>query len=98
MILEVADIKVTTGRHAEFERAAHQGIRTVIARSKGFRGYQVRRSIESPERYLLLLEWDTLEDHIVGFRGSAAYAEWRAIVVDFFAQPPFVEHFTLSNP
>ena len=94
MILEVADIRVALGRQAEFERAAHRGIQTVIAKSKGFRGYQVRHSIESPERYLLLLEWDTLEDHTVGFRGSAAFSQWRSIVFDFFAQPPFVEHFT----
>lgn len=98
MILEVADIRIAPGRQAEFERAAHHGIQTAIAKSKGFRGYQVRHCIESPERYLLLLEWDTLEDHTVGFRGSPAYAQWRSIVVDFFAQPPFVEHFTVTNP
>ena len=98
MILEVADIRITPGRQAEFERAAHHGIQTVIARSKGFRGYQVRHSIESPERYLLLLEWDTLEDHTVAFRGSPAHTQWRSIVAEFFAQPPFVEHFTVTTP
>jgi heme-degrading monooxygenase HmoA len=98
MILEVADIRIAPGRQAEFVQAAHHGIQTVIVKSKGFRGYQVRHSIESPERYLLLLKWDTLEDHTVGFRGSAAYAQWRSIVVDFFAQPPFVEHFAVAQP
>ena len=98
MILEVADIRISPSRQAEFERAVHHGIQTVIAKSKGFRGYQVRHSIESPERYLLLLEWDTLEDHTVGFRGSPAYAQWRDIVVDFFTQAPFVEHFTVTTP
>jgi heme-degrading monooxygenase HmoA len=93
MILEVADIRIAPGRQAEFERAAHRGIATVVSKSKGFRGYQVRRSIESPERYLLLLEWDTVDDHTVGFRASDAYAQWRSIVVDFFVQPPFTEHF-----
>jgi heme-degrading monooxygenase HmoA len=94
MILEVADIRIAPGCQAAFERAAHHGIQTVIAASKGFRGYEVRHSIESPERYLLLIEWDTLEDHTVGFRGSAAHAQWRSIVAEFFAEPPFVEHFT----
>lgn len=98
MILEVADIRIVPGREAEFAEAAHRGIQTVIAKSKGFLGYQVRHSIESPQRYLLLLEWETLEDHTVGFRGSAAYAEWRSIVMDFFAAPPFVEHFKLERP
>ena len=96
MILEVADIRITPGRQADFARAAHRGIQTVIAKAKGFLGYQVRHSVETPDRYLLLLEWETLEDHTVGFRGSAAYAQWRSIVVDFFAAPPFVEHFTLA--
>lgn len=98
MILEVADIRIVPGRETDFEEAAHRGIQTVIAKSKGFLGYQVRHSIESPQRYLLLLEWETLEDHTVGFRGSAAYAEWRSIVTDFFAAPPFVEHFKLERP
>lgn len=94
MILEVADIRITPGNQAAFEQAAHRGIQSVIARSKGFLGYQVRHSIETPERYLLLLEWETLEDHTVGFRNSPAYAQWRSIVKDFFATPPHVEHFT----
>jgi heme-degrading monooxygenase HmoA/hemerythrin-like domain-containing protein len=93
MILEVADIRITPGREVEFERAAHHGIQTVIGKCKGFRGYQVRQSIESPERYLLLLEWDTVEDHTVGFRGSAAFTQWRNMVFEFFAKPPFTEHF-----
>jgi heme-degrading monooxygenase HmoA len=97
MILEVADIRIAPGRQAAFEEAAHRGIQTVIARSKGFRGYQVRQSIETPDRYLLLLEWETLEDHTVGFRGSPAHAEWRGIVAEFFAAPPFVEHFSVSR-
>lgn len=98
MILEVADIRIIPGQQVLFEQAARKGIQTVIAKSKGFRGYQVRHSIETSTRYLLLLEWDTLEDHTVGFRNSPAYAEWRAIVKDFFAEPPFVEHFTLEHP
>ena len=69
----------------------------MIAKSKGFLGYQIRRSIESPQRYLLLLEWETLEDHTVGFRGSAAYGEWRGMVAEFFAAPPAVEHFALDQ-
>jgi heme-degrading monooxygenase HmoA len=98
MILEIADIRITPGTQAEFEQAAHDGIQTVIAKSHGFRGYQVRHSIESPDRYVLLLEWETLEDHTVGFRNSEAYGQWRGMVSRFFAQPPFVEHFTTSSP
>ena len=95
MVLEVADIRIKPGQQEQFVKAAHLGLSTVIAKSKGFRGYQVHHSIESPDRYLLLLEWDTLEDHTVGFRSSPAMAEWRSIVSSFFAQAPFTEHFDL---
>ncbi|MEY8876019.1 MAG: antibiotic biosynthesis monooxygenase [Leptothrix sp. (in: b-proteobacteria)] len=95
MILEVADIRIQHGRQAEFDAAIQHGVETVIAKSKGFCGYKVNRSIETPERYLLQIFWATLENHTDDFRGSPAFAEWRAIVGPFFAQPPMVEHFSL---
>ena len=95
MILEHADIRIDPARAAEFEEAILRGASTVIAQAKGFRGYKVNRSIESPGRYLLMIYWDTLENHTVGFRGSDAFAQWRAIVGPFFAQPPVVEHLEL---
>jgi heme-degrading monooxygenase HmoA len=97
MILEIADIRVTAGRQAEFEKAARLGLDTVFPRARGFRGHQVRHSIESPERYVLLLAWDTLEDHTVAFRGSPLFHEWRGLVSAFFAQAPYVEHFELTG-
>ncbi len=95
MILEHCDIEIDPSKQQEFEVAILRGVETVIAQSQGFRGFKVNHSIESPARYLLLIYWDTLENHIVDFRGSAAFADWRAIVGPFFAKPPFVEHFTL---
>ena len=90
MILELADIKIHAGQQADFERALHRGIEVAIAKAKGFQRYELRQSIETPERYALLIHWDTLEDHTVGFRTSPAYTEWRAIVGSYFAQAPFV--------
>ena len=95
MILELADIRIHPGKQAEFDAAIKKGVETVIAHAKGFRGYKVNKGIESPERYVLMIFWDTLENHTVDFRGSAAFADWRAIVGPFFASPPAVEHFTL---
>jgi heme-degrading monooxygenase HmoA len=95
MILEVADITIPQSRNAEFDEAIVRGIQTVISQAQGFRGWKVNRGIESPERYLLMIFWDTLEDHTVHFRGGPLFAQWRAIVGPFFAQPPVVEHFTL---
>ena len=95
MILEVADIRIQAGRQAEFDAAIQRGLNTVISRAKGFKGWKVNKGVESPERYLLMIFWETLEDHTVAFRESPQFAEWRAIVGPFFAAPPVVEHFTL---
>jgi heme-degrading monooxygenase HmoA len=97
MILEVADIRIQPGRNAEFEAAVKRGVEGVIARAQGFRGWSVRHGIESPQRYLLLIEWATLEDHTVAFRGGPLFPEWRAIVGPFFAAPPAVEHYALVH-
>jgi quinol monooxygenase YgiN len=95
MILELADITITPGRQAEFDEAIRHGLATVIAQAKGCRGYEVRKGIESPERYLLMIRWETLENHTVDFRGGPLFTQWRAIVGPFFARPPVVEHFEL---
>ena len=95
MILEIADIRIHPGQQALFDEAIQRGLASVISHAKGFRGFKVNRGIESPERYVLMIFWDTLEDHTVGFRQGPLFAQWRAIVGPFFAQPPQVEHFTL---
>ena len=95
MILELADIRIKPGTQAEFDAAILRGLETVIAAAKGCRGFKVNRGIESPERYLLTIFWETLENHTVDFRQSPAFVQWRAIVGPYFAAPPVVEHFTL---
>jgi heme-degrading monooxygenase HmoA len=96
MILEIADIRIHPGQNAAFEQAIEQGIAQVISQAKGFEGFKVNKGIENPERYVLQIFWDTLEDHTVGFRQSPLFTEWRAIVGPFFAAPPVVEHFELA--
>lgn len=97
MILEIADIRITPGRQAEFESAIRHGAATVIAQAGGLRGWKINRGVENPERYVLQVFWETLEDHTVGFRQGPLFAQWRAIVGPFFAQPPQVEHFELVD-
>ena len=95
MILELADIRIPPGKQAEFDAAIQRGVETVISQAKGFRGYKVNKGVESPERDILMIYWDTLENHTVDFRGGPLFPQWRAIVGPFFAVPPTVEHFTL---
>lgn len=93
MILEIADIRIHPGQQAEFDAAIQRGVAEIIEKSKGFRGYKINKGIETPERYVLMIFWETLENHTVDFRQSSAFQEWRAIVGPFFAAPPHVEHF-----
>jgi len=95
MILEIADIRIAPGKQAEFDTAVQRGIETVASKAKGFRGYKVNRGVESPERYILMIYWETLENHTVDFRQGPLFPQWRAIVGPYFAAPPVVEHFTL---
>jgi len=85
MILEVADIRIAPGKNAEFDAAIQRGLETVISQAKGFLGYEVRKGVESPERYVLMIRWATLENHTVDFREGPLFPQWRAIVGPFFA-------------
>ena len=95
MILEVADIRIQPGRQSEFDEAIVRGLKEIISKAAGFRSWRVNKGVETPNRYLLMIEWETLEHHTVSFRQSAAFQEWRAIVGPFFAEPPLVEHFEM---
>lgn len=95
MILEIADIRIHPGQNAAFEEAIQHGLATVASRAKGFQGAKVNKGIESPERYVLQIFWETLENHTVDFRQGPLFVEWRSIVGPFFASPPNVEHFSL---
>jgi heme-degrading monooxygenase HmoA len=93
VITEHALLPVIAGREAEFERA-FASARPIITSMPGCLSLSLSRSIESPSTYLLLVEWENLHDHTVGFRQSPQYQEWRALLHDFYAPFPMVEHFT----
>ena len=95
MILEHADIRILVGKQREFDEAIQHGIATVISKATGYLGHKVVKGIESPERYVLMIYWDTLTNHTVDFRESPAFTEWRTIVGPYFAGAPQVEHFVL---
>jgi heme-degrading monooxygenase HmoA len=87
---------VKPGRESEFEAAFEQA-KAIIAGMPGFRSLRLARCIERPETYLLLVEWDRLEDHTEGFRSSAEYEQWRALLHHFYEPFPTVEHFEPVN-
>jgi heme-degrading monooxygenase HmoA len=91
MILERALITVKPGQ-AEAFKAAFAKARPHIEGSKGCRKAEMRQGIEHPDDFLLLVWWDTVENHMVDFRESPAFAEWRAILGPLFAAPPVVVH------
>ena len=95
MILEIADIRIAPGQQVAFEEAIARALTTVASQATGMMGWSVNKGVESPERYVLQIRWATLEDHTVGFREGPLFAQWRAIIGPFFAQPPQVEHFEL---
>jgi heme-degrading monooxygenase HmoA len=92
MIVELAQLTITAGREAEFEAVFPAAI-AVLASSQGYFSHELRRSVETPNRYVLRVEWATLEAHTVGFRGSPAFTQWRALIGPFFGAPSVVEHF-----
>jgi len=95
MILEAATIDIKPGTNKEFE-ASLEKAQFIISKSKGFIGHQFQKCIEQDNRYLLLIRWQTLEDHTKGFRESALFKEWRALIGPFFETPPQVQHYELK--
>jgi heme-degrading monooxygenase HmoA len=93
MIMEIAQIDVKPGMEAQFEAGVRQAA-PLFKRAKGCRGMALQRAHEKPQRYRLFVQWETLENHTVDFRGSPDFQEWRKLVGDCFASPPEVEHVT----
>ena len=92
MITEHALLEVIAGQEDAFVEAMNKA-KDLIAASPGFVSLRVERGVERPGCFLLLVEWERLEDHTEGFRGSAAYQEWRAALHHFYDPFPLVEHF-----
>lgn len=92
MILEHAVLDVVPGMQDAYEEAFDEA-RHIIASMPGFRSLRLERCLEVPTRYLFLVEWDSLEAHTVGFRGSPQYERWRALLYRLYDPFPAVEHY-----
>lgn len=94
MILEVAVLDVIPDQTMQFETNFKQA-QEIISSMPGYRKHQLQCCLENPNRYILLVEWETLEDHTVGFRQSEEYQEWRKLLHHFYSPFPTVEHYEL---
>ena len=92
MILEVALLDVIPNQEKEFEEAFEKA-QNIISQSPGYIEHELQQCIETPNRYVLLVRWKTLEDHTEGFRQSPEYLEWKALLHHFYNPFPTVEHF-----
>jgi len=96
MIMETALMEIVAGKELEFESAMEQA-KAVVAQANGFQVIHVHRGVEQPSTYLVAIGWDTVEDHMVGFRESELFTQWRGLIGPFFANPPEVTHWQLQE-
>ncbi len=92
MILEVAILHIKAGEAAAFEQAFGQA-QAIIASTPGYVSLQLQRCLEAADKYVLLVQWQTLEDHTIGFRQSPHYQEWKRLLHHFYDPFPVVEHY-----
>ena len=93
MVLEVALVDVVAGQEDAFAAAYREG-RPILAGTPGCRSVRMTRGVESASRFMLLVEWDSVEAHLENFRATDRFARWRALIGPHFAGPPLVEHYT----
>ena len=94
MILEVAILDVIPNQESDFESVFTEAS-SIIASIPGYISHQLQRCVEKQNRYMLLVRWEKLEDHTIGFRSSEGYQEWRKLLHHFYDPFPAVEHYEL---
>jgi len=94
MILEVAILDVKVGQEKQFE-SSFKKAQTIISGMTGYISHQLQKCIEKENRYILLVNWNTLEDHTVGFRESEPYKQWKELLHHYYSPFPEVEHYTM---
>jgi heme-degrading monooxygenase HmoA len=95
MILEVAILNVIPEKTADFE-ASFKTAQEIISTMKGWLGHQLQQCVEVPNRYILLVQWDKIEDHTTGFRESEDYLIWKKLLHHYYSPFPVVEHYFLK--
>ncbi len=95
MILELAILEIKEGQLSEFESNLEKA-QSVINQSEGYIGHEFQQCMEEPNKYILLIQWTSLEAHEEGFRKSELFKEWRGLIGSYFASAPTVQHYTMK--
>lgn len=96
MILEVAILQIKHGKSLEFEKSFEKASK-IISSMKGYIGHELQKCLEETDKYILLVRWETLHDHVVGFRESKEYQEWKSLLHHYYDPFPKVEHYEKVN-
>ncbi|RZM29242.1 MAG: antibiotic biosynthesis monooxygenase [Pedobacter sp.] len=94
MILEVAVLNIVRGKQPDFENSFKQAQR-IISSMKGYISHELQKCMENDHQYILLVKWETLEDHTIGFRNSEEYQDWKALLHHYYDPFPTVEHYRI---
>ena len=92
MVLEVAILELKQGSAKAFEKSFSKATK-IISSQKGYMSHELKKCMEQSDKYILLVQWETREDHEIGFRQSASYQEWKQILHHFYEPFPVVEHY-----
>ena len=93
MILEVAILNIKKGMSEEFENSFERA-KMIISSRKGYISHDLKKSIEKEDKFILLVQWETIEDHEIGFRKSEEYQQWKTLLHHFYEPFPKVEHYS----
>jgi len=97
MVLEIAFVEVAPEYHSDFEKAVKRAVSEVLSTAPGFIDFEMHKGIEQSNTYTFHIHWETLEHHTVGFREGDLFRKWRAIIGEYFAKPPMVEHWNIVS-
>jgi len=95
MVLELAIIEIKKGENAAFETNLEKA-QAFLQQSKGYISHEFQQCMEETNKYILLIRWESLEAHTIGFRKSELFKEWRALIGDYFAKTPDVQHYEIT--
>ena len=92
MVLEVAILELKSGKSVDFEDSFSKASQ-IIASQKGYISHELKKCMEQEDKYILLVQWETIEDHEIGFRQSADYQQWKQLLHHYYEPFPVVEHY-----